>query len=442
MPAATSRRKREGPRSMMASARLHPGRVLAMLLLISATALAAIAPGIRAAESGNPQVDQAVTWLATQQIDNGGFAAFGGESDAGTTADVVFALVAAGVDPATVESAAGNSPLDYLSGVAADASDNPGLAGKIVLAMIAAGRDPRDVGGLDLVAAIERGVDPETGLYGFGAVNHSFALLALAASGADVEPDAIEALENIQIEDGSWSFTGDTAPGSGDTNTTAVAVQAMVATGGSSDAIANAIDYILSAQDESGAIAYDFSEAPDLVGDANSTSVAVQALLAADVDASLQVEVLSTFQSASGAFFWRADFSDDSLLATAQVIPALMKAPLPIDPLLPGPVEPVDPGAGSALEQALQPAEPIAGCTYFEVTSHNACGSFAEFWTVNGGLAIFGYPLTEEFTDEHGRTVQFFERGRFELHPENAGTPYEVLLGRLGAEQIEHATRP
>ena len=271
---------------MMASVRLHPGRILALLILISATALAAVAPGIHAAESGNPQVDQAVTWLATQQIDNGGFAAFGGESDAGTTADVVFALVAAGVDPATVESGSGKSPLDYLSDVAAEASGNPGLTGKIVLAMLAAGIDPRDIEGLDLVAAIKNGVDPETGLYGFGAVNHSYALLALAAAGADVDAGAIDALQNIQIDDGSWAFTGDTEPGTGDTNTTAVAVQALVATGGSSDAIARAIDYILSAQDETGAIAYDFSEAPDLVGDANSTSVAVQAMLAGGVNAS------------------------------------------------------------------------------------------------------------------------------------------------------------
>jgi hypothetical protein len=28
--------------------------------------------------------------------------------------------------------------------------------------------------------------------------------------------------------------------------------------------------------------------------------------------------------------------------------------------------------------------------------------------------------------------VQYFERARFELHPENAGTQYEVLLGQLG----------
>ncbi|MDI3340682.1 MAG: hypothetical protein QJR03_09135 [Sphaerobacter sp.] len=47
---------------------------------------------------------------------------------------------------------------------------------------------------------------------------------------------------------------------------------------------------------------------------------------------------------------------------------------------------------------------------------------------------MFGYPLTEEFT-EFGLTVQYLERQRFEYHPEDAGTPYEVELGRLGAEE-------
>jgi len=33
--------------------------------------------------------------------------------------------------------------------------------------------------------------------------------------------------------------------------------------------------------------------------------------------------------------------------------------------------------------------------------------------------------------------VQYFERQRFEYHPEYGGTRYEVLLGRLGAEQLK-----
>jgi hypothetical protein len=33
-------------------------------------------------------------------------------------------------------------------------------------------------------------------------------------------------------------------------------------------------------------------------------------------------------------------------------------------------------------------------------------------------------------------TVQYFERARFEYHPEYAGTEYEVLLGLLGNEML------
>jgi hypothetical protein len=33
-------------------------------------------------------------------------------------------------------------------------------------------------------------------------------------------------------------------------------------------------------------------------------------------------------------------------------------------------------------------------------------------------------------------TIQYFERARFEYHPENTGTPYDVLLGLLGSDTI------
>ncbi len=33
--------------------------------------------------------------------------------------------------------------------------------------------------------------------------------------------------------------------------------------------------------------------------------------------------------------------------------------------------------------------------------------------------------------------TQYFERAVFEHHPENAGTEYEVLLRRLGAEMLD-----
>lgn len=89
------------------------------------------------------------------------------------------------------------------------------------------------------------------------------------------------------------------------------------------------------------------------------------------------------------------------------------------------------------------PVGPKDGCLFFPETGHNLCGAFLSYWQQHGGLAIFGYPLTEEFSevskqDGKSYTVQYFERNRFEYHPENAGTPYEVLLGLLGSDLTAH----
>jgi hypothetical protein len=78
---------------------------------------------------------------------------------------------------------------------------------------------------------------------------------------------------------------------------------------------------------------------------------------------------------------------------------------------------------------------------YFTEVGHNLQLGFKAFWEHNGGLPVFGYPLTEEYRERNRDTdvwhiVQFTERQRFEWHPEHTGTPYEVLLARLGAELL------
>jgi hypothetical protein len=83
-----------------------------------------------------------------------------------------------------------------------------------------------------------------------------------------------------------------------------------------------------------------------------------------------------------------------------------------------------------------------ADSRYFPETQHTVHGVFLKYWTEHGGLAQQGYPLTEEFSevsklDGKTYTVQYFERAIFERHPENAGTPYEVLLAQLGKFQLD-----
>ncbi len=71
-------------------------------------------------------------------------------------------------------------------------------------------------------------------------------------------------------------------------------------------------------------------------------------------------------------------------------------------------------------------------CTYFAATGHRLCFGFRDFWQAHGGLAILGYPISEEFV-ENGYTVQYFERQRLEYHPENPD-PWSVLGGLLGRQ--------
>lgn len=95
--------------------------------------------------------------------------------------------------------------------------------------------------------------------------------------------------------------------------------------------------------------------------------------------------------------------------------------------------------------EAYQPepaAKSIPGAQYFPETGHNVSSPFLEYWLLHGGLAIFGYPISEVFTetnltDGKAYQVQYFERARFESHPELAGTPYEVQLGALGVLSYE-----
>jgi hypothetical protein len=89
---------------------------------------------------------------------------------------------------------------------------------------------------------------------------------------------------------------------------------------------------------------------------------------------------------------------------------------------------------------------------YFPQTGQAIAPEFWGYWSSQGlefdgqpgksfeeSLALFGLPLSPaqmEVSQTDGGTylTQHFERARFEYHPENAGTPYVVLLGLLGRE--------
>jgi hypothetical protein len=97
------------------------------------------------------------------------------------------------------------------------------------------------------------------------------------------------------------------------------------------------------------------------------------------------------------------------------------------------------------------PATSQPGCQYFPETGHLVCEPFLGYWRTHGlsldgragftaaeSLALFGLPLTEARpetgSDGNQYLTQWFERARFELHPEIG--PNAVLLGLLGREVL------
>jgi len=88
-------------------------------------------------------------------------------------------------------------------------------------------------------------------------------------------------------------------------------------------------------------------------------------------------------------------------------------------------------------------AADVPEISYFPQTGHFLAFGFKTYWENNGGLAMYGYPISEEFTeknsdDGNSYTVQYFERARFEYHPELKNSPYEVLLGLLGNKVLRN----
>jgi dienelactone hydrolase len=80
-----------------------------------------------------------------------------------------------------------------------------------------------------------------------------------------------------------------------------------------------------------------------------------------------------------------------------------------------------------------------SGGVFFSQTGHNLPEPFNAYWQGNGGLPVFGYPISEAFNEKSatdGKTylVQYFERNRLEYHPEAKGTPAEIQRGLLGKE--------
>ena len=146
--------------------------------------------------------------------------------------------------------------------------------------------------------------------------------------------NAVDKLRALQIGDGAWAFDGAMGAGAGDTNTSALVVQALAADGLAADPMVDkALAYLRSTQLAAGGFPYQPGAAT--AADANSTSLVVQALIATGKDpASAEwknaAAALAAFQNPSGAFRYADAPPEDNLFATIQALPAIAGLAFPI----------------------------------------------------------------------------------------------------------------
>ena len=342
--------------------RLATSGALALFLGTAAVAVATPASAATPAP-GLPQVpaaQAAANWLAGQ-ITPAGYIVSPtdpGTADLDATANAVFALASAGVDPAQTTSA-----LTYLEAhvndyVQVSSADGPGQLALLILDARAAGASPTSFGGTDLVTrllATQRTSGSDSGLFGTqdptfdGAYRQGLSLAALAAAGV-TSGTAVTAAETWlvgqQCPDGGWtSYINSSNPCNGnpkdyagpDTNSTALAVQGLEAQHALTSAAAKAATKFLThAEDSDGGWGYEPNAArtPGST-DPDSTALVLQALVSlGDLPSSTKfakggndpVATLLGFQITSGSGTGAIVFpgiSGPDLLATYQAVPAL-----------------------------------------------------------------------------------------------------------------------
>ena len=304
--------------------------VLAVLLAIATLALATLAP----ARAGDTPTTTdpglaAIGWIA-QQI----------ETDpslgVGSLADAIFAFAAVGAGQDAAETALAGMAANLDAYVMPGGVVSPGALAKALLAVQVQGADPTAFGGHDLEAELRAlliDVGPDTGRFGTASIfDQSLAVLALARSSGGVPASAVTWLANAQCPSGEYSFDGScpAGPGTEDPDTTAFALQALLAGGATTDA-GEAVTWLLSIQQADGGF-------PSFgLANTNSSGVAGQALRAAGETAS--ADAAATFVTSLalgcdadpaevGAIGWAVGIPGVLIFSTPQAVLALGAPPL------------------------------------------------------------------------------------------------------------------
>ncbi|RBM23863.1 prenyltransferase/squalene oxidase repeat-containing protein [Streptomyces sp. PT12] len=338
-----------------AAAALLPATLLASaaLALTGTAAGADAASGTQAPDGIENPAAAAAAW-SVSRLTEGTHAS----GDHGLTADIVLGLAATGTagdaQRAATDWLAANAG-DYITRGAPD-SGTVFAGGTAKLALVAAAehRDPSDFGGHDLTGLLlgrlqDTGRFTDAGPTGdmSNQFTQSLAVLALDRTG-DVPGAAVDFLASTRCADGGYPLSLRRNPSrcTSDTDSTGLAVQALLAVGRTADA-EPALDWLEAGQRENGGFGYDATSDPN----SNSTALAVQALVAGDREEaagegiawlrSMQVGCAGPAADRGAVGYMEPVADGMALRATAQVIPALAGVPL-------GDIDAADPAPGAA----------------------------------------------------------------------------------------------
>ncbi|MFI6586312.1 peptidase [Embleya sp. NPDC050493] len=267
------------------------------LLLAAATAVvpatadaAAPAPADQSATAsilaGN-RTRAAAGWLAGQLVDGERFeTTFDGVTypDQGLTIDAILAFAAAGVaDQSGAKATTWLARPEILSGYIGDGTTNAyaGATAKLLLAAEVRGANPSNFGGVDLPTRLRSlqessGRFTDTSPWGdySNTFSQSLALLALDRTPAGAPTAAVDFLAGAHCADGGFPLNFGLATCTSDADSTAMSVQALVATGRQQEATAG-LNWLAAHQLSDGG----FGTPGATTSNANSTGLAGQALL-------------------------------------------------------------------------------------------------------------------------------------------------------------------
>jgi hypothetical protein len=348
-------------------------RATAASLLILSAGFAVSAPSSASPARGTPAAKPAPTaaqagasWLGTQFT--GQEIETSGTPDPSSTVQAVLAFAAAGVGAKKAHGALAWLKKNFESYVSPGGTDDPGALAYVILAAQAFGVSPTRFGGHkavnNLIARLEatqQTTGSDAGLFGSedptydGAFRQSLSLMALANQGISNSNATVHAgitwLQNQQCSDGGWeayrSDLGTACPAPNtetfagpDTNSTALAVMGLVATGASFPVDPTA--FFAAAQNPDGGFELVGTASPGS-SDPDSTGEVIQALVALkEINNSEFTQsggtpqtALASFQlgcgagsSEDGAYMYPGE--GPNLLSTVQAIPAAAQVAFPI----------------------------------------------------------------------------------------------------------------